>query len=137
MKKGDKIIALIISMLIVISLIGIYVYKSRLDDSTKIAVIKENGKIIRTIDLNKVQDTYEFTVRYGKSGFNKIKVEKGKIRISDSNSPRKIGMKMGWISKPGENVVCVPYKLMVKIEGRDPRLNDVDAISGQPADIGR
>jgi hypothetical protein len=118
-------------------LIGVYVYKSRLDGLNKIAVIKENGKIVRTIDLNSVQNAYEFTIKYGKSGFNKIRVEKGKIRISDSNSPRKIGMKMGWISQPGENVICIPYKLIVEIEGKDPRLNNVDAIAGQPADLQR
>ncbi|CAB1262831.1 NusG domain II-containing protein [Clostridium sp. MT-14] len=137
MKKGDKIVIVFISILIIISLIGVYVYKSRLDGLNKIAVIKENGKIVRTIDLNSVQNAYEFTIKYGKSGFNKIRVEKGKIRISDSNSPRKIGMKMGWISQPGENVICIPYKLIVEIEGKDPRLNNVDAIAGQPADLQR
>jgi type III secretory pathway component EscR len=48
-----------------------------------------------------------------------------------------IGMKMGRISQPGENVICIPYKLIVEIEGKDPRLNDVDAIAGQPADLQR
>lgn len=132
MKKGDKIVILIIGILIIISLAGVYTYRKHLGSSNKIAVIKENGNTIKTIDLNKVEKSYEFTIKYGKSGFNKIKVEKGRIRISDSNSPRKIGMKMGWISNPGDNVVCAPYKLIVEIEGKNPKHNDFDAIVGQP-----
>ncbi|MFL0197962.1 NusG domain II-containing protein [Clostridium sp. WILCCON 0269] len=122
MKKGDKIVVIFISIVIVISTVGAFIYKEYEKGLNKIAVIKENGKITKTIDLNKVKSTYTFTVKYDKLHFNKIEVQKGRIRISDSDSPRKIGMKMGWISEPGQNVICVPYKLIVEIEGKDPRL---------------
>ncbi|WP_446899723.1 NusG domain II-containing protein [Clostridium sp. LBM24168] len=132
MKKGDKIAAVFISILIIVSIMATVLYKGYGYKLHKIAVIKENGKITKIIDLDKVKYNYEFTVKYDKIHFNKVEVEKGKIRISDSDSPQKIGMKMGWISEPGESVICVPYKLIIEIEGKSSQKNNIDVVVGQP-----
>ncbi|MHC6178660.1 NusG domain II-containing protein [Clostridium sp. JNZ X4-2] len=88
---------------------------------------------MKSIDLNKVENSYGFTVRYNQSHFNKIKIQKVRIRISDSDSPQKIGMKMAWIPEPGQSVICIPYKLIIEIDGKAQKSNGFDAIAGQPA----
>ncbi|MCH3963746.1 MAG: NusG domain II-containing protein [Clostridium sp.] len=132
MKKGDKIAAAFIGILIIASIVASFLYMGYGYKLHKIAVIKENGKITKIIDLDKVKYGYEFTVKYDKIHFNKVEVEKGRIRISDSDSPQKIGMKMGWISEPGESVICIPYKLVIEIEGKSSEKNNIDAVVGQP-----
>ena len=131
MKNGDKIAAVLIGILTIASITAIFLYKEYGYKLNKIAVVKENGKITKIIDLNKVKYNYEFTIKYDKIHFNKVEVEKGRIRISDSDSPQKIGMKMGWISKPGQSVICVPYKLIIEIEGKSSEKNNIDAVVGQ------
>jgi len=46
-----------------------------------------------------------------------VKISDGKIWIEDTNCPNKICKKMGKISKPGEIIVCVPFKLLIEIQG--------------------
>lgn len=57
-----------------------------------------------------------------------IKIKDKKIRVTTSNSPRKLNVKQGWIEKPGEVIIGIPDKLLVKIVGEKSENNDVDFI---------
>ena len=54
MKKGDKIVGIVLIIVVLISFGGVSIYKALLKGSENIAVIKREGKVIKTIDLNKV-----------------------------------------------------------------------------------
>lgn len=125
MKKGDKIILLIILCLILISSIGVFAYKQYEKGSHYIAVIKQNGNIIKTIDLDTVKGTNQFKVTYGKSNYNIIQYEKGRIRFLDADCPDKICVKTGWISEGGQTAACLPHKLIIKINGKNSKVDQV------------
>ena len=125
MKKGDEIAALIIIVLLVISTAGVLIYKNRMESSSRIALIKQDGKLIKTINLSTVKNSEEFIIKYKDNDFNKIKVEKGRIRITDANCPDKICVKKGWISEPGENIVCLPHRLIISIAGKNSKYDDI------------
>ncbi|MHC6179482.1 NusG domain II-containing protein [Clostridium sp. JNZ X4-2] len=127
MKKGDKIAAIAILILIISSFIGVFSYKLYVKGSHKTAVIKQDGKIIKTIDLDKVKDKQQFRIKYNTSHFNLVEVEKGKIRIADADCPDKICVKTGWISKPGENIVCLPHKLIINIQGNNSKYDELSS----------
>ena len=65
MKKGDKIVGIILLIIVVISLGIASIYKASIKGSENIAVIKSDGKVVKTIDLNKVVDPEEFTIKTG------------------------------------------------------------------------
>lgn len=50
-------------------------------------------------------------------GYNKIDIADGKVRISDADCPDRLGVKAGWIDNAGELLVCLPNRLIVRIEG--------------------
>ncbi|MEY8762249.1 MULTISPECIES: NusG domain II-containing protein [Clostridium] len=125
MKKGDKIIAICIFILIASSIIGVFSYKLHVKGSHKIAVIKQEGKIISTIDLDSVKIRKQFKLKYRTSHFNIVEVENGRIRISEADCPDKICVKTGWISKPGQSIVCLPHKLIIKIEGKNSQYDEI------------
>ncbi|MCI1943783.1 NusG domain II-containing protein [Clostridium luticellarii] len=125
MKKGDKIAAICILILIISSSIGVFAYKLYVKGSHKIAVIKQEGKIINTIDLDKVKGKRQFKIKYKTSHFNLVEVEKGKIRIADADCPDKICIKTGWISNPGENITCLPHKLTINIQGKNSEYDEL------------
>lgn len=127
MKKGDKIAAVLILILIIASCAGVFIYHSYVKGSHKIAVIKQDGKIIDTIDLTKMKTTKELTVKYNKSHYNLIEIENGKIRIKDADCPDKICVKTGWISEPGQSIICLPHKLIIKIEGNNSKYDDISS----------
>lgn len=84
----------------------------------KTAQILQDGKVIQTVDLQSVTEAYEFEVRAA-DGFNRIRVEQGKIAVIDSDCPDKICVKQGFIENSALPVVCLPHKLSVVITDND------------------
>lgn len=123
MKKGDKIAAVVIAIIVVASSIGVLVYMSLARSSHHIAEIKQDGKVIRTIDLDQVESSEEISIAYGDE-YNLIVVERGRIRVVDSDCPDKLCVKTGWITEPGQSVICLPHKLIVKIQGGSKEIDE-------------
>ncbi|MGE5627865.1 MAG: NusG domain II-containing protein [Solirubrobacterales bacterium] len=117
MKKGDKITAVIIAAVIIISSVGVFAYMKLNKSSHHIAEIKQDGKVIKTIDLDKVAKAQEIKIPYGTDDYNIVFVEKGKIRVSDADCPDKLCVKAGCISQSGQNIVCLPHRLIISIQG--------------------
>ncbi len=127
MKKGDKIAAILLVSLIIVSFIGVFIYKTYVKGSSRIAVVEQNGKVVKTIDLNKVKEKSEFILPYNNGHFNKIEVEPGKIRFVDADCPDKICVKTGWISEPGQTAVCLPHKIIIRIEGKNSSYDQISS----------
>ena len=47
-------------------------------------------------------------------------VKKGKIEVLHSNCPQGICKHQGWISRPGQSIVCVPNHVLIEIPGQAP-----------------
>lgn len=51
------------------------------------------------------------------------------VRVTSSNSPLKLCVKQGWIKNPGDVIVGVPDKLLIKIVGdKNSDTEDIDFI---------
>ncbi|MBR5422218.1 MAG: NusG domain II-containing protein [Lachnospiraceae bacterium] len=59
-------------------------------------------------------------------GENIISIRDGKVCVESANCPGQDCVKMGWISQPGEEIICLPHKLVIRIEGGE---GDVDALA--------
>ena len=117
MKKGDKIVGIILLIIVVISLSVASIYKLTIKGSENVAVIKREGTVLKTIDLNKVKGSEEFTIKTDKGNYNTILVNENGISIKDADCPHQECVKSGWIKEPGQMIVCLPYKLIISIEG--------------------
>lgn len=123
MKKGDKITAIVIASLVVISSIGVFAYMNMSKGSHHIAEIKQDGKVIRTVDLDKVVTAEEIRIAYGDE-YNIIRIENGRVRILDADCPDKLCVKTGWIDQAGQSVICLPHKLIIKIQGGSKEIDE-------------
>ncbi len=121
LKKGDVILLLIVVLGILSSvLFGRGVASSLSSTGVKTenegvtAVIKQDEAVIRTIDLSDLKKREEIRI----SGLYQatIVAEKNRIRFIESGCPDKICVKTGWISQPGEIAVCLPNKVIIKLE---------------------
>ena len=61
-------------------------------------------------------------------GYNIIEIKDQSIAIIDADCRDKICIKSGFISKPGQLLVCLPHKLMIEIKSNDTEKN-VDVIT--------
>lgn len=56
-----------------------------------------------------------------------VRFKDNMVRVTSSNSPLKINVKRGWIKEPGEVIIGVPDRLLVKVVG-DKEYEDEDSI---------
>lgn len=124
MKKGDKIVFIILLITVVITLSAAGIYKIAIKGSENIAVIKSDGKILKTIDLNKVIEQQEFTIKTDNGHYNTIIVTHDGISVKDADCLHKECVKSGSISQPGGIIVCLPNKLTISIEGKENKVID-------------
>ena len=53
------------------------------------------------------------------AGTNVVEVQAGKVRVSEADCPNQDCVEQGWISKAGQQIVCLPHKLVVNITDED------------------
>ncbi len=122
MKKGDLILILLIAILT----IGSWFYISSLRSDQVTALVIQDGVVIHEIDLSTVEEPFQLRVEDGQGGYNIIAVERGRIRVVEANCPEQVDVLQGWISEPHQSLVCLPHRLVVKIQGQAQ--SDVDDI---------
>lgn len=83
--------------------------------NAKTAKITVDNEIYKTVDLNKNE---KFIVK-NKYGENAVVVENGEIFIENADCRDQICVKRGKIKSSGENIACVPHKLLIEIENND------------------
>lgn len=125
MTKGDKYLIIFI---IVISLLSLfYVKKAITRYDEKYILIQVDGKDYKKISFGpevigkKIPIETEF-------GYNLIEIGDGKVRVIDADCPDRLDVKQGYISNPGEVIVCLPNRLVIEIKG-DSIDEDLDYIS--------
>lgn len=122
-KPGDVIFGLLI---IVLTYLLFFWFKP-VSNKNNIALVQINDNVHYEINLDKDQiiKLKEFNPEV------EIEVKNNAIRISRNDCEKKICMKMGFISKPGQMIVCVPKKILIfiPIETND-KDDQIRAITG-------
>ncbi|MBR4895991.1 MAG: NusG domain II-containing protein, partial [Clostridia bacterium] len=62
------------------------------------------------------------------SGENTVRVETGRIRIVSADCPDKICVDTGWISDSAAPIVCLPHRLVIRLE--EGPADDARALDG-------
>ena len=111
----------IILMMTIVLLLGFsFVLKNV--SSSKEAVVYYEEKEILTIDLMNKTDIYEVE---GALGMIKIEAGDGKIRVIEETSTKHLCSKQGYISNVHDVIVCLPNKIVIKIQGKENQKVDV------------
>ena len=89
------------------------------------AEIRVDGRLIKAITLRK---GYSEEIRIGgQQEYAVIEARDGRIRIRQDDSPRQIGVQTGWISKPPQQVVNLPYRIVISLVSEESL--DIDDIA--------
>ena len=113
----------IIAVIVVVCVALCVVFFTNTDDG-HIANVYVDGKVVFSVDLDKVETPYEKEIAtdYGK---NVLLIEKNKIRVIDADCDGKECVNTGYIADSSMPIVCLPHHLVVKIE----KEGDVDVVS--------
>jgi hypothetical protein len=114
---GDKflIVALLALSLGSIAVVG------RLVEKGSVALVEVDGKEICRLDLA----IEGHRVVQGPLGGTVVQVRDGRIRVTESACPHKLCVRMGWAKRAGDLIVCVPNRVVVRVEGEGA----VDAVT--------
>ena len=121
MEKRQRIFWII--LILMLTVCGIWIAVSRLSAKEgNYAVVKVDGKIIRQLPL--AEDTV--IMIDGKNNIRlKIIVDKGRIFVEHSDCPDKICEQKGRINKVNENIICLPARTVIEIQGKEGDTVDV------------
>lgn len=114
MNKSDLFLIITVTFLCILWIIVPFLLT---EEKEKIAVVYYKNKAIKTIPLDQT-GTKEYQVT-GENGIVQIEVKEGKIRVKQENSPLHICSRQGFIEKSTETIVCLPNKIVIKIEEKD------------------
>ncbi|MBQ9045964.1 MAG: NusG domain II-containing protein [Oscillospiraceae bacterium] len=93
-----------------------------------IAEIYVEGECVRTIDLAAVTEPEEFEVS-GAIGTNTIRVEPGRVCVTQAECPDHVCIQMGWLSVEHPSpIVCLPNKVVIQLQSgseNDPQIDGV------------
>ena len=107
-KKKDAVLILTV-LLIAGAAFGVHEFAG--GDGADTVTVKVDGKVTGTYPLAKDQK-----IRIN-GGTNILTIKNGKAKMTDADCPDQVCIRMGKISKTGENIVCLPHKLVIQVEG--------------------
>ena len=124
--KKDKIKIkkdiLLITVIVMIALVFFLFIHFFIKKDGSMVVIKING------DINYKGSLYqskELVVDGYQGGSNRIVIQDVFVYMADADCPDKLCEHMGKISKTGENIVCMPHRVVVEIVGDGSELDSV------------
>ena len=113
MNKSD--IKLVLILLIIV--LFFFLFKGTNNSKEKIAKVHYNDKLIKIISLS-VDDKYSVD---GYNGEVVMEVKDNKIKVIEETSERNLCSKQGY----GDVIVCLPNKIVIKVENDDNGLDGV------------
>ena len=92
----------------------------------RIANIYVDGVCVRSVDLSSVTEPYEFQVNTA-HGYNTVRVEQGRIAVISADCTDETCVHTGWIGDRAIPIVCLPHRLVIRVEQN--AAYDVDAVA--------
>src|SRR5690625_3843049 len=126
-RRWDIIVILILILisLLPVAVFSYYQIENTDEHSILIASISVNNEVVEQITLTEHVGKEEFTVQSNNGEENIIEVIDEKIRIKGATCSDQVCVRTGFISNPGETIVCLPHKVLIKIETINGVSNDM------------
>lgn len=115
----------LIAILLFLSVTGIgvsvFAFPAGNEQSAEIWV---DGTLFKTVPL---KEGYRQEIRIGgEVRYDIIQVEGTRIRVREADCPEQICVLTGWIDKAPQQIVCLPYRIVIKVVSAAPP--EIDAI---------
>ncbi len=121
--RADK---LLIGILLIAAVGGIGLNMAALSATgQQEAHIYKDGRVVQTIPL---RPGYRQELRLGAAErYNLIMAEDGRIRVAEADCPDQLCVRTGWISVAPQQIVCLPYRVVIRLESSSA--TDIDDIT--------
>lgn len=116
-KKSIRTAALLIAAFLTLVTAGCLLYLAAVGNLTQscVADIYQNGKLIYSIPLDQVQESYTLNIEGENGCFNRIEVRPGSIGIVAADCPDLLCVKQGFVHSCAIPVTCLPNRLVIRL----------------------
>lgn len=121
MRRGDRFVFLALCLMVMLSLFPLFFRGG----TARYARVSLDGELVERVDLQGEGLPRRIEVLGDDGSRNVILVDRGRIRMEESNCPDGLCVRRGWLERPGATAVCLPHRVMISVEGE----GDLDAIS--------
>ncbi|BDF70083.1 hypothetical protein CE91St41_26900 [Oscillospiraceae bacterium] len=59
-----------------------------------------------------------------------VEADHGRIRIAESACPGGDCLRTGWADRPGQQIICLPNRLVISLTGENGAADGIDAVTG-------
>lgn len=94
-----------------------------------VAVVRIDGKECKRIALSDIPEGQTVTVSLKDGADMALEARRDGVRVAYSGCPDKVCVRTGWLKAPGQSAVCLPCRVVVRLEGERPD-EKVDGIAG-------
>ena len=120
LNRNDIILIVVLSVFS--ALFTIYLFMvTQLGDKVSVYV---DGQLTGEYPLD--TDT-EVDIRGYNGGINEMSISDGRVRMSGASCPDRLCIHQGRISRAGQSVVCLPNRVILRIDGKEKL--DYDAVT--------
>lgn len=89
------------------------------------AQVYKEGRFVQTIGL---RPGYHEELRLGGAErYNLIVADNGRVRVAAADCPDQVCVRTGWVGAAPQQIVCLPYRVVIKVVSSAPP--DVDDIT--------
>ena len=119
MNKATKLIAAALALVVLGSAAWIAFFRGETDNLR--VVIEVDGKVYADYDMDEFGGIIPISTPNG--GENRLWVQEDLVFMDDANCPDQTCVKQGVIRDSTVPIVCLPHKVIVRIEGGDSGLD--------------
>lgn len=131
MKRGavsTKIWMVVVALIVLCAVGGMVYLRVSAGSKGGVARVYQDGVLIREIDLSAVAQSYSFEVTSAEGGVNMVGVRPGGICVLAADCSDNTCVHQGWLEGGLTPIVCLPHKLVIRIEPQEEAL--FDAVAG-------
>ena len=89
-----------------------------------IAKISHDGEQLKQFNLTTHKGVTTWRYEDADGDYNIVEVRDHKIHVKEANCRDQIDVKMGYKSKAGETIVCLPHKFLIELSSTDGKNDD-------------
>ena len=119
MNKGAKLI--LAALVLAVAASGAWIVFSDRDTDNPRVIVEVDGEVYCEYDMDEVDGIIPISTPNG--GENRLYVQEDLVFMDSANCPDKLCVKQGAIRDGTVPIVCLPNKVVVRIEGRDSGLD--------------
>lgn len=115
LKIGDMLVYIFIVILIGFSVLGLK-WLGESTDSRQL-VVELNGEIVKSVNLDGIEHPRDIRIETGDGGYNILQIAQDGAKVIEANCPDRVCVRSSRITIPGQTIVCLPHRLIIRIEG--------------------